>query len=76
MPVFDRAFTTAAVVVSIFERMLWRTDAKAAQQFPQVFDERGYRRRAEIMEAGYTYVYRKRGEQWKRIRETQDWMAH
>jgi hypothetical protein len=76
LPVFDRRFTTAAVVVSFHQVMLWRTEIEGAHTRPQLFDAAGYLRRARPEGAGYTYIYRKRAGRWARVHQYQDWTLH
>ncbi len=76
LPLFNRMFTTAAVVVGYNSLYTWKIDADASQQYSDKYDKAGYYRRQGVEGFGYTYVYRKKGGVWKRIHETDDWSAH
>lgn len=76
MPVFDRAFTTAVIVVGYHTVSLQKVSLERAKESPRSFDEKGYSRREFPEGFGYTQVYRKRRSTWVRIFEHEDWSAN
>ncbi len=76
MPVFDRAFTTAVIVLGYHTVSLQKVSPERAKESPRSFDEKGYSRRQFPEGFGYTQAYRKRRGTWVRIFEHEDWSAN